>query len=50
MEAETGSTHIRVRFETKRALDRVRMDESYPTFDQVIMEALRAKYGHKYDF
>ena len=40
---------VSLRRETYRALCRVREDESFPTFDQLIMEALRAKFGRRYD-
>jgi hypothetical protein len=36
---------IRVRWDTYMALRRLREDRSYPTFDELVREALKAKYG-----
>ncbi len=50
MSGDPNRHSVHLRMETYRALCRVREDESYPTFDQLIMEALRAKFGTRYDF
>jgi hypothetical protein len=40
---------IRVRWDTYAALKRLREDHSYQTFDRLIREALKAKYGPSLD-
>jgi len=40
---------IKVRWDTYQALRRLREDHSFPTFDQLVRDALKAKYGPSLD-
>jgi len=46
---DTGD-HVYVRHETFLALQRIREDQSFQTYDHIIMELIKYRYKGKYDF